>query len=72
MTRSRRELWQQVVTEGSIIQTTPLTEAAGRASVAVSVAFEQPDDLALVDPIGLHIELAQSAGCWHIEAVGYL
>jgi hypothetical protein len=66
------ELWQRVVADGTIIQTTPLNEAAGRATVAVSVAFERTADLAIVDPIGLRIELTQIAGCWKVDTVGYL
>jgi hypothetical protein len=66
------ELWVAVVAGGSINQTTSLSEAAGRAAVAVSVAFESSTDKATTDPIGLRIELANVDGCWHVESVGYL
>ena len=66
------ELWVAVVAGGSIIQTTSLSEAAGRAAVAVSVAFESSTDEATTDPIGLRIELANVDGFWHVESVGYL
>ena len=66
------ELWVAVVNGGSIIQTTSLSDAAGRAAVAVSVAFESSTDEATTDPIGLRIELANVDSCWHVESVGYL
>ena len=66
------DLWRQVVAEGSVIQTTVLSEAAGRATVAVSVAFEMPEQAVIVDPIGLRIELSSTDGCWLVERVSYL
>jgi hypothetical protein len=64
--------WVQVVAGGSVIGATLLREAAGRATVAVSVAFERVTNEAITDPIGLRIELSTVDDCWHVESLGYL
>jgi hypothetical protein len=70
--RPENALWAQVLGGGSIISTEMIEEAAGRAIVAVSLAFDRPTDKAVTDPIGLRLQLAEVNGCWHVESVGYL
>jgi hypothetical protein len=67
-----KDNWVQVAAGGSVIGTTLLSEAAGRATVAVAVAFENPINEAITDPIGLRIVLTTVNDCWHVESLGYL
>jgi hypothetical protein len=64
--------WAAVVAGGSIIDTLQLSNAAGRAVVTVSIAFENVADEAITDPISLRIELALFGSQWRVQTVGYL
>jgi hypothetical protein len=66
-------LWIGVVAGGHVIQTTTLSETADRATVAISLAFENRADRAAIEPVGLRVELLRTepAG-WHVLAIGYL
>lgn len=67
------DLWIGVVADGHVIQVTTLSESADRATVAISIAFENAVDRASVEPVGLRVELLRTepAG-WHVLAIGYL
>ena len=63
------ELWAGVVTDSHVIQTTTLSASSDRATIAVSVAF---DDRFSTEPIGLRIELLRIASGWTVLGIGYL
>lgn len=66
------ELWQSVVSGGSIIQVETISEAAGRASVGASLSFEPANDGEITEPIGIRVELVADSNGWIITGVGYL
>lgn len=68
----KAEMWARVVAGGTIIQTTNLAESANRATIAVSVAFETPNEGALTEPIALRLELLHEANGWIVNSIGYL
>jgi hypothetical protein len=66
------ELWRRVVSGGSIIQVETISEAAGRASVGVSLSFEPANDGEITEPIGVRVELVADSNGWIVTGVGYL
>jgi hypothetical protein len=66
------ELWKTVVSGGSIVQVETISEAAGRASVGVSLSFEPANDGEITEPIGIRVELVADSNGWIITGVGYL
>lgn len=66
------DLWSGVVAGGRVIQTTVLAESADRATVAISVAFDPTPGQAVLEPIGLRVELLHAPNGWDVIAIGYL
>lgn len=66
------QLWADYLDGGSIIQTTTLAEAGGRATVAVSVAYESSERAEIVEPVGVRVELHHSATGWAVLGIGRL
>ena len=66
--------WHDVVSGGRIVQTAVLAQAADRATVAVSVAFDPTGDGKSTEPIGLRLDLVRldPASDWTLVAIGYL
>ena len=66
-------LWVGVVSDGHVIQVATLSESADRATVAISIAFQNATDRAAVEPVGLRVELLRNdLTGWHVLGIGYL
>lgn len=69
----RQALWENALAGGTVIQVTTLAEGAGRAEVAVSIAFTDDSATAAAEPIGVRVQLHDdSTTGWTVDAIGYL
>lgn len=65
-------LWSGALDGGSIVQVASLSNSAGRADVAVSIAFQETATDGNTEPIGLRVQLHSSGGNWVVDGIGYL
>lgn len=65
-------LWSAALDGGSKVQVATLSNSAGRADVAVSVAFQETAMAANAEPIGLRVQLGISGSNWVVDGIGYL
>lgn len=57
---------------GQIVGTLVLSDVAGRADVAVSVAFPDRPDGSVFEPVAYRVELIATDDGWRVLAAGYL